>query len=128
MAIKFDPTSFSEKVNMSSHIAEFHVGDSVVVDTKIQEGDKTRTQKFKGIVIRLGGRGASKNFTVRHIGPTNVGVERTWPLISPWVQKISVEKSGNIRRAKLYYLRDRIGKKARTVRARKTNVAASVTA
>lgn len=124
MAIAFKSTTFTEKFHDASHIEDFHVGDAVVIDTKIQEGDKTRTQKYKGLVIRIGGRGTSRSFTVRHVGPGNVGVERTFPLISPWIQKLTVEKQGHIRRAKLYYLRDRVGKKARSVRARKTLITA----
>jgi large subunit ribosomal protein L19 len=120
MSNVFQSAKFSEQVQKSAHIETFHVGDSVVVDTKIQEGDKTRTQKYKGIVIKISGRGPSKTFTVRHIGPMNVGVERTFPFISPWITGVKVEKQGHVRRAKLYYLRDRIGRKARNIRARKS--------
>jgi len=114
MSFAFSPQT--QNVKDLSNIAPFQVGDSVVVDTKIQEGDKTRVQKFKGIVIKLSGRSENKMFTVRHISAGGIGVERSWPLISPWVQKVTVEKAGAVRRAKLYYLRERKGKAAKVVK------------
>jgi large subunit ribosomal protein L19 len=105
-------------VRNSDHITPFQVGDSVILETKIQEGDKTRIQKFKGIVISISGRGENRMFTVRHISAGGIGVERTFPVISPWIQKISVEKQGEVRRAKLYYMRKRKGKSAKVVKAK----------
>ncbi|MDQ3099503.1 MAG: 50S ribosomal protein L19 [bacterium] len=119
MALTFQQTKASEYRD-STHLSNFQVGDSVVLDTKIQEGEKTRVQKFKGIVIRISGRGENKMFTVRHISAGGIGVERTFPVISPWIQKLTVEKQGEVRRAKLYYLRDRKGKAAKVVKAKNT--------
>ncbi len=120
MAISFNAQK-AQNIKDLSHIAAFAVGDSVTVDTKIQEGDKTRVQKFKGIVIRISGSGENKTFTVRHISPGGIGVERTWLIVSPWIQKLSVDKQGEVRRAKLYYLRDRKGKAAKVVKAKADN-------
>jgi large subunit ribosomal protein L19 len=117
MALHFHSQA-DKNVKDLSHFADFQVGDAVVVDTKIQEGEKTRVQKFKGIVIKISGRAENRMFTVRHIGPGGIGVERTWPLISPWLQKITVEKQGEVRRSKLYYLRDRKGKAAKVIKGR----------
>ncbi len=90
---------------------ELAVGDTVEVDTVIRDGDKKRIQKFKGIVISIDGAGISKTFTVRKIS-YGVGVEKILPLYSPNVKDIKVLKHGNVRRSKLYYLRQRIGKAA----------------
>jgi large subunit ribosomal protein L19 len=90
----------------------FNVGDRVKVHQKIVEGKKERLQIFEGIVIAIRGRGENKSFTVRRIAVGNIGVERIWPLVSPWVQKIEVIRRGKVRRAKLYYLRKQVGKKA----------------
>lgn len=117
MAITLNTKSISNQKDLN-HLSTFNVGDSVVVDTKIQEGDKTRIQKFKGIVISISGRAENITFTVRHISPSGAGVERTWPIISPWIQKITVEKSGDVRRSKLYYLRARKGKAAKVVKGK----------
>ncbi|MGB9707082.1 MAG: 50S ribosomal protein L19 [Microgenomates group bacterium] len=94
----------------------FNVGDTVVVWQKIIESGKTRTQPFEGIVIAIRGKGENKTFTVRKIAPGGVGVERIWPLNSPWITKIKVKKKGNVRRAKLYYLRKKVTKKATKVK------------
>lgn len=120
MAISF--SAQTTNVKDLSHVADFAVGDSVTVETKIQEGDKTRVQKFKGLVIRISGNGENKTFTVRHISPGGIGVERTWPVVSPWIQKLTVEKRGDVRRAKLYYLRSRKGKAAKVVKAKADKV------
>lgn len=85
----------------------FSVGDKVAVSQKIQEGDKIRSQIFEGIVIAIKGREENKTFTVRKIAGGGIGVERIWPLNSPWITKISVKKKGKVRRAKLYFLRKR---------------------
>lgn len=94
----------------------FHIGDTVEVHQKIKEKDKTRTQIFRGVVISIRGHGENKSFTVRRIAAGAIGVERIWPLNSPWISKIKVSKRGRVRRAKLYYLRERIGKGALRVK------------
>ena len=91
---------------------EFCVGDQITVQQKIQEGDKVRLQNFEGVVIAVKGRGENKMFTVRKIAVGGIGVERIWPANSPWIKKITVEKKGKTRRAKLYYLRQRTGRRA----------------
>ena len=83
----------------------FCVGDKVKIYQKIQEAEKTRAQIFEGIVLAIKGEGENKMFTVRKIAEGGVGVERIWPLNSPWIEKIKVIKKGVVRRAKLYYLR-----------------------
>lgn len=93
-------------------IPEFRPGDSVSVSYKIIEGNKERIQVFKGDVIKIQGEGATKSFTVRRIA-SGVGVERTFPYNSPNVGEVVVNKRGKVRRAKLYYLRELTGKKAR---------------
>jgi len=95
----------------------FNVGDTIVVSQKIIEGDKTRTQNFEGIVIAIRGKGEEKTFTVRKIAVGGIGVERIWPLNSPWITKITVKKRGKVRRAKLYYLRQKTTKRATKVKA-----------
>ncbi|MDR0370653.1 MAG: 50S ribosomal protein L19 [Prevotellaceae bacterium] len=90
----------------------FRSGDTVTVAYRIIEGNKQRTQEFRGDVIRISGHGDKKRFTVRKISG-NVGVERIFPMDSPFIEKITVNKYGKVRRAKLYYLRKRTGKKAR---------------
>ena len=88
------------------------VGDNVKVHYKIIEGDRHREQVFQGDVIRMSGSGARETFTVRKVS-FGVGVERTFPLHSPKIAKLEVVRHGKVRRAKLYYLRDRVGKAAR---------------
>ncbi len=83
----------------------FRVGDQVKVLQKIQEGDKVRNQPFEGIVIAIRGAGENKSFVVRKIAAGNIGVERIWPLNTPWIDKIEIVKKGKVRRAKLYFLR-----------------------
>lgn len=96
-------------------IPDFRAGDTVRVDYKIKEGDKERIQPFEGIVIARKGAGEGKTFTVRRIAAGGVGVERIFPLKSPKIEKLEVVKKGQARRAKLYYLRQRVGKKAMRV-------------
>ena len=96
---------------------KFKVGDNITVSYKIIEGDKSRTQMYRGDVIQMNGSGMTKTFTVRKIS-NGVGVERVFPFASPNIEKIEVNKFGHVRRAKLYYLRDAKGKKAR-IRERK---------
>lgn len=101
----------------ADQIPKFHVGDTVRVHFRIVEGDKERVQVFEGTVIsRKGGEGPDARFTVRRVA-FNEGVERVFPLHSPRVEKVDVTREGQTRRAKLYYLRDRVGKSAR-VKAR----------
>ena len=99
--------------------ANFNVGDSVKVHTKVVEGDKERIQIFSGVVIGRRGRGLNSTFTVRRIS-YGEGVERVFPLHSPRVDKVEVERQGNVRRAKLTYLRNRVGKGATLVKEKET--------
>src|SRR5947209_6681927 len=99
--------------------AKFNVGDSVRVHTKVVEGDKERVQIFAGVVIGMRGRGLNSTFTVRRIS-YGEGVERIFPLHSPRVEKVEVERQGNVRRAKLTYLRKRLGKGATLVREKES--------
>ena len=101
-----------EQEQLRSDIPEFRAGDTVKVHAKIVEGNRERIQVFEGVVISRSGSGVRENFTVRRIS-YGVGVERTFPLHSPKVAKIEVVRKGKVRRAKLYYLRDRIGKATR---------------
>ncbi len=93
-------------------VAEFNVGDNVKVHYRITEGNRERIQVFQGDVIRRHGHGARETFTVRKIS-FSVGVERTFPVHSPKIEKIEVTRQGDVRRAKLYYLRDKVGKAAK---------------
>ena len=103
---------------------DFGVGDTVRVHTKVVEGDKERIQIFTGVVIGKRGRGLNETFTVRRIS-YGEGVERVFPLHSPRVDKIEVERKGSVRRAKLTYLRKRIGKGAVAVKEKDTTAAAA---
>ena len=107
--------------------AKFNVGDSVRVHTKVVEGDKERIQIFSGVVIGRRGRGLNSTFTVRRIS-YGEGVERVFPVHSPRVEKVEVERQGNVRRAKLTYLRKRLGKGATLVREKETRAAAPAAA
>ncbi len=98
-----------EQANVKSDIPVFHVGDTVKVHVKVIEGKRERIQVFEGIVIKRQNGGARETFTVRKIS-YGVGVERTFPVHSPKIDKIEVTRLGKVRRAKLYYLRDRVGK------------------
>ena len=90
----------------------FKAGDTVTVTYKIKEGDKERLQNFKGVCLQRRGAGATQTFTVRKIS-NGVGVERIFPLNSPFIEKITLDKAGKVRRARIFYLRDLTGKKAR---------------
>ena len=92
-------------------VAEFHVGDTVKVFAKVIEGTRERVQVYEGTVLKRQGGGARETFTVRKFS-NGVGVEKTWPLHSPIIEKIEVVRRGKARRAKLFYLRDRVGKAA----------------
>ncbi|HBI02582.1 MAG TPA: 50S ribosomal protein L19 [Paenibacillaceae bacterium] len=100
------------KANMKEEIPAFRPGDTVRVHLKVIEGQRERIQVFEGVVIKRRGSGISETFTVRKIS-YGIGVERTLPLHSPKIDKIELMRSGRVRRAKLYYLRDRVGKAAR---------------
>jgi len=107
-----------EQMMVKNDHPKFRPGDTVVVTYKIIEGAKERNQSFKGDVLKLSGSGSGKTFTVRKIS-NGVGVERIWPLGSPAITSIEVTKRGRVRRAKLYYLRGLVGKKAR-IREKRT--------
>src|ERR1043166_9689929 len=102
----------------------FHVGDTVRVHTKVVEGDKERIQIFSGVVIGRRGRGLNETFTVRRIS-YGEGVERIFPLHSPRIEKVEVERKGEVRRAKLTYLRKRVGKGATLVKEKDSGRAGS---
>ena len=107
-------------------LAKFNIGDTVTVFVRIIEGDKKRVQPYTGVVIARRGRGMGESFTVRRI-VNNEGVERIFPVHSPKIAKVEVVRAGHVRRAKLYYLRDRVGK-ARRVKDRKRVVGKTVPA
>lgn len=101
----------------NKELVPFKSGDTVRVHYKIIEGGKSRVQPYEGICISFRGEGVSKTFTVRRIGADNIGVERIFPLYSPNIEKIEVVSHGKVRRAKLFYLRGRVGKAATRVKA-----------
>ncbi|GGE44307.1 50S ribosomal protein L19 [Psychroflexus planctonicus] len=106
--VKFVESEFIEKKDFP----EFKAGDTITAYYEIKEGQKTRTQFFKGTVIQVKGSGATKTFTVRKMSGT-VGVERIFPINMPALQKIEVNKQGSVRRARIYYFRELTGKRAR---------------
>jgi len=123
---QFMNQALQEKIESEQYrkdAAQFAVGDSVKVHTKVVEGDKERIQIFSGVVIGRRGHGLNETFTVRRIS-YGEGVERVFPLNSPRVDKIEVERHGAVRRAKLTYLRGRLGKGATLVKERETKTAA----
>ena len=101
-----------EAEQLRSEVPQFNTGDTVKVYGKIKEGNRERIQIFEGTVIKQQGGSNRATFTVRKFS-NGVGVEKTWPLHSPNVEKVEVTRKGKVRRAKLYYLRDRVGKKAK---------------
>src|SRR5437588_6828894 len=101
-----------EKASLKAEVPKFDIGDTVDIHTRILEGDKERIQIFSGVVIARSGSGTREMFTVRRI-VAGEGVERKFPLHSPRIAKVEVKRSGVTRRAKLYYLRDRVGKAVR---------------
>lgn len=101
-----------EQNEMKKDIPEFNVGDTVRVYAKVVEGTRERTQVFEGVCIKKQNGGVRESFTVRRLS-YGVGVEKSWPLHSPRVENVEVVRRGIVRRARLYYLRDKIGKKAR---------------
>src|SRR3989337_3628815 len=103
----------------NENIPQLRSGDMVSVHVKIKEGDRERIQEFKGTVIRLRKGGNNSNFTVRRVASHGVGVERTFLLRSPRIEKVEVQRQAKVRRAQLYYLRQRAGKRARLEERRK---------
>ena len=101
-----------EKQRMTREVPDFKPGDTVVVQVKVVEGDRERVQAYEGVVIARSNRGLNSSFTVRKIS-SGEGVERTFQTYSPMLASIEVKRRGDVRRAKLYYLRDRSGKSAR---------------
>ena len=91
---------------------DFNVGDTIAIDYRIKEGNRERIQVFEGTVIKIQGKGVRKTFTVRRVA-LGTGVERTFPIHSPRVENIKIKRRGSVRRSKLYYLRDRVGKAAK---------------
>ncbi len=102
----------SAKLNETADLPEFAAGDTITVHYKIKEGNKERVQQFQGVVIQRRGSGPTETFTVRKISG-GIGVERIFPISSPFIEKIQVNKQGKVRRARIFYLRDRKGKAAR---------------
>ncbi len=101
------------------NVPQFKAGDTLRVGIKIQEGDKVRVQNFEGVCIAIRGNGVDRTFTVRKMGANNIGVEKIFPIYSDSLEKIEVLRIGRVRRAKLYYLRNRRGKAARIKELRK---------
>ena len=116
-----------EAQQMKDKAPEMESGDTVRVHTRIVEGDRERVQVFQGTVIRTRGGGVNANFTVRRIASDGIGVERTFPLHSPRVEKVEVIRRAHTRRAQLYYLRGRTGKAARLKERREEPVQAPAT-
>ena len=112
------PTDLIDHQSLRDDIPDFAAGDTLKVHVKVTEGNRQRTQLFEGVVIRRQGSGIRESFTVRKLS-FGVGVERTFPLHTPIIEKIDFVTRGDVRRAKLYYLRDRIGKRAKVKEKRK---------
>lgn len=108
-----DKLKLAEQTIITDEYPEFKTGDTVNVHYKVREGDKERIQKFEGLVISRRGSGANQTFMVRKVSAGNIGVERIFPLFSPFIAKIELKRQGDIKRSKLYYLRERQGKSAR---------------
>ncbi len=113
------PTDLIDNQNLRDDVPDFSPGDTLKVHVKVIEGNRHRTQLFEGVVIRRQGSGVRESFTVRKVS-FSVGVERTFPIHAPVIEKIEVASRGDVRRAKLYYLRDRVGKAAK-VKERRFN-------
>jgi len=108
-----NPTDLVDAANLRTDVPDFRAGDTVRVHVRVTEGNRTRLQVFEGDVIARRGSGVRETFTVRKISFNAVGVERTFPVHAPIIDHIEVVRRGRVRRAKLYYLRDRVGKKAK---------------
>ncbi len=120
-AIKF----FHQQVTVKKALPDFKAGDNITVNYKITEGNKDRIQAYKGEVIQIKGDGSTKTFTVRKIS-NGVGVERVFPMNSPSIDSVELNKHGKVRRARIYYLRDLTGKKARIKEKRMNLIADAV--
>ena len=107
-----NPTDLVDRASLRDDVPAFSPGDTLKVHVRVVEGNRERTQLFQGVVIRRQGGGLKETFTVRKVS-FGVGVERTFPVHSPIIQKIEVDREGDVRRAKLYYLRDLRGKAAK---------------
>jgi large subunit ribosomal protein L19 len=107
--VKFVQDEFVAK----NELPEFNSGDTITVYYKIKEGDKERIQFFKGVVLQRRGAGITETFTIRKIAANSIGVERIFPVNSPNIDKIEINKKGVVRRARIFYLRELTGKKAR---------------
>ena len=107
-----NPTDLVDEQSLRDDIPEFQPGDTIRVHVRVIEGNRSRTQVFEGVVIRRQGSGVRETFTVRKVS-FGVGVERTFPVHAPVVDRIECVTRGDVRRAKLYYLRDRVGKAAK---------------
>jgi large subunit ribosomal protein L19 len=117
--MKMDPVEYLEREQMRADIPDFRPGDTVKVYLRIVEGDKERIQAFQGIVIRKRGKNTNQTFTVRKVS-YGIGVERTFPTHSPLIERVEVIQRGDVRRAKLYYLRGLRGKAAKVKEKRST--------
>lgn len=103
-------------ISLSIKDTPVHIGDLVRVHQRILEAEnKERVQIFEGLVIKIRGRGDSKTFTVRKTGANNIGVEKIFPVNSPWIAKMEVKKTGHVRRAKLYYIREKSARQIATI-------------
>jgi large subunit ribosomal protein L19 len=111
--------AFEQAQLAGKEVPDFKAGDTLRLGVRISEGDKTRVQRFEGICIAIRGEGTGKTFTIRKMGANNIGVERIFPLYTESLENIEVLKRGRVRRAKLYYLRDRRGKSARITELRR---------
>jgi large subunit ribosomal protein L19 len=107
-----NPTDLVDQTSLRTDVPDFAPGDTLKVHVRVVEGNKERVQVFQGVVIRRQGSGVRESFTVRKVS-YGVGVERTFPVHSPVIARIEVLTRGDVRRAKLYYLRDRVGKAAK---------------
>jgi large subunit ribosomal protein L19 len=107
-----NPTDLVDRANQRDDVPDFDAGDTLKVHVRVVEGNRERVQVFQGVVIRRQGAGVRETFTVRKVS-FGVGVERTFPVHSPVIAKIEVVTRGDVRRAKLYYLRERVGKAAK---------------
>lgn len=114
-----NPTDLIDQESLRDDIPDFAPGDTLKVHVRVREGDKERIQMFQGVVLRRQGDGIRETFTVRKLS-YGVGVERTFPVHTPTIEKIEVATRGDVRRAKLYYLRDRVGK-ATKVKEKRVN-------
>lgn len=114
-----DKIKLVEQTQVHDNLPAFNIGDTVNIHYRVREGEKERIQQYEGVVINMRGSSANKTFTVRKIS-NNVGVERVFPLYTPFIAKLEVKKQGKVRRAKLFYLRDLRGKAAR-IKDKKSN-------